>query len=129
MESTTFKDIRARLDKTQKQLSQLLGISIKAVHSYEQGWRKIPHHVERQLLFLYSRIFLTENQARIMCWDFLDCPEARQKNCPAREFNAGDLCWFINGTQCSGKIHDTWQEKMADCRTCKVFNQFFTSDT
>jgi DNA-binding XRE family transcriptional regulator len=43
MESTDFKEIRAKLVKTQKEMAQLLGVSIKAIHSYEQGWRKIPH--------------------------------------------------------------------------------------
>ncbi len=52
MDPANFKHLRTRLSKTQKELAQLMGISIKAIHSYEQGWRKIPHHVERQALFL-----------------------------------------------------------------------------
>ena len=52
MDSSEFLKARKVLDKTQKQLAELLGISIKAVHSYEQGWRKIPSHVERQVFFL-----------------------------------------------------------------------------
>lgn len=126
MESSNFKEIRARLNKTQKELSQILGISIKAVHSYEQGWRKIPHHVERQLLFLLSRKYLKSGQAADTCWDILNCPEKKQNKCPAKEFNAGDLCWFINGTKCSGEAHNTWEDKMEECRTCKVFKKFFT---
>ena len=55
MESKEFKMFRSRLERTQKEMAQLLGISIKAVHSYEQGWRKIPGHVERQIYFLLSR--------------------------------------------------------------------------
>lgn len=55
MESKEFKIFRSRLDRTQKEMAQLLGVSIKAIHSYEQGWRKIPGHVERQVYFLLSR--------------------------------------------------------------------------
>ncbi|MCK4792980.1 MAG: helix-turn-helix domain-containing protein, partial [Desulfobacteraceae bacterium] len=33
---------RKKLGKTQKQLAELLGTSLKAVHSYEQGWRSVP---------------------------------------------------------------------------------------
>ncbi|MBU2431059.1 MAG: helix-turn-helix domain-containing protein, partial [Proteobacteria bacterium] len=121
MENVKFKDIRSKLNKTQKELAQLLGISIKAIHSYEQGWRKIPHHVERQLLFLLSRTILNQGKAPEQCWDILNCSEQNQKECPAWEFKSGDLCWFINGTKCSGKIHDTWEDKMEECRTCKVF--------
>ena len=56
MDRTEFKEFRKQLNKTQKQMAQLLGVSIKAVHSYEQGWRSVPAAVERQLLFLASRL-------------------------------------------------------------------------
>lgn len=56
MESNEFKIFRSRLGRTQKEMAQLLGVSIKAIHSYEQGWRKIPGHVERHVYFLVSRI-------------------------------------------------------------------------
>ncbi len=125
MERTDFKEARARLNKTQKELAQLLGISIKAVHSYEQGWRKIPHHVERQILFLLARALSGAREMPAQCWEILNCPQAKQENCPAKEFNAGDLCWFINGTQCSGRVHGTWAEKMEACRACRVFQQLF----
>lgn len=125
MESIKFKDIRSKLNKTQKELAHLLAISIKAIHSYEQGWRKIPHHVERQLLFLLSRTILNQGKSSEPCWGILNCSEQNQKQCPAWEFKSGDLCWFINGTKCSGKIHDTWEDKMEECQTCKVFQIFF----
>lgn len=116
-----FKKIRSRLNKTQKEMAQLLGVSIKAIHSYEQGWRKIPHHVERQLFFLLSRVINSREHAGSACWEILDCPEARMENCPAWEFNTGELCWFINGTSCNGEVHDTWDKKMEECKKCEVF--------
>ncbi len=125
MESDKFKDIRAKLNKTQKEMAQLLGVSIKAIHSYEQGWRKIPHHVERQLLFLFSRILLNTGKLNDKCWDILKCPEKRQKKCPAFEFNSGELCWFINGTKCSGEAQNSWEDKMEECTSCRVFKSFF----
>ena len=51
MDSKEFSQFRTRLNKTQKQMGQLLGTSIKAIHSYEQGWRSVPGHVERQVFF------------------------------------------------------------------------------
>lgn len=128
MRTGTFKKIRARLNKTQKELAQLLGVSIKAIHSYEQGWRRIPHHVERQLLFLLSRVILKNDTAAERCWDIMKCSDKRLKNCPAWEFKAGDLCWFINGTTCSGKPHDSWEDKMIECKACKVFKNFFETE-
>lgn len=47
-----FAHYRTTLGKSQKVLAGLLGVSLKAVQSYEQGWRSVPTHVERQLCFL-----------------------------------------------------------------------------
>jgi DNA-binding transcriptional regulator YiaG len=56
MDSKEFNKLRKKLNKSQQQMALLLGVSIKAVQSYEQGWRNIPTHVERQMFFLLSRV-------------------------------------------------------------------------
>ncbi len=120
MELEEFKHYRKMLGKTQLQMSQLLGTSIKAVHSYEQGWRTIPPHAERQMFFLISR--LKKNQKALKpCWAIKKCPQEVKSRCPAWEFQAGTLCWFINGTICDGTVHSKWKEKMVICRACDVF--------
>jgi DNA-binding transcriptional regulator YiaG len=53
MEKKQFSEIRRHLGKTQLQMAQLLGISLKAIQSFEQGWRNIPGHIERQVLLLW----------------------------------------------------------------------------
>ena len=35
---------RQYLGKTQSQMAQVLGVSLKAIQSFEQGWRNIPVH-------------------------------------------------------------------------------------
>jgi DNA-binding XRE family transcriptional regulator len=120
MKDKEFSALRKKLEKTQKQMAQLLGTSIKAIHSYEQGWRTIPVHVERQLYFLVTRKLCGNNGVQ-PCWDTRSCPPERREHCPAWEFSTGDLCWFINGTICDGTVHDSWKEKMKLCRTCDVF--------
>jgi DNA-binding XRE family transcriptional regulator len=120
----TFVSLRKKLGKTQAQMAQLLGVSIKAVHSYEQGWRTIPAHVERQLFFLISRVFEEVNPEK-QCWVIKKCPKDRKFNCPAWEFKAGKLCWFINGTICAGHAHKTWKEKIQICRICEVMSAGF----
>ena len=60
MDSKEFKKLRKKIDKTQKQMAQLLGVSVKAVHSYEQGWRNISPHVERQMFFFYPELRETQ---------------------------------------------------------------------
>ena len=47
-------------------------------------------------------------------------PADRKEKCPAFEFKAGQMCWFISGTACQGKVHKTFDEKMNVCRCCDV---------
>ena len=118
MDSKEFTSIRKELGKTQKQMAQLLGSSIKAIQGYEQGWRTVPTHIERQLFFLFSRKKGEKKQSA--CWVVKKCPTKRKKQCPAWEFSSGKLCWFINGTICEGTIQKDWKEKMKICRECDV---------
>jgi DNA-binding XRE family transcriptional regulator len=62
MDKKIFAQIRAYLGKTQKQMAQLMGISNKAIESFEQGWRNITPHIERQLYFLLSRKTIMEGK-------------------------------------------------------------------
>ena len=118
MQREEFATMRKRLGKTQSQMAALLGTSLKAVHSYEQGWRAVPGHVERQLFFLISR--MRGRKAPKPCWVVRECPPDRKQQCPAWEYRAGNLCWFINGTVCEGTNQKNWQAKMKICRSCKV---------
>ncbi len=122
MNAKEFSSLRQKLHKTQKQIAQLLGTSLKAVQSFEQGWRKVPMHIERQMLFLIS----TQGEGTEKfppCWEVMECPPERREACPAWEFNLGRLCWFVNGTICRGKVQGSWQQKMMVCRTCEVFTR------
>ena len=125
MESKQFSYLRNRLGKTQRQMAQLLGTSEKAIQGYEQGWRKVPMHVERQVLFLVSRLREKKKDLK-PCWVIKNCPPKRKKQCPAWEFRSGRLCWFINGTICECKVQKNWHEKMKMCRSCEVFSTFFS---
>ena len=115
-----FSRIRLYLGKTQNQMAQLLGISLKAIQSFEQGWRIIPVHTERQVLFLLG-LKKSPRQKNRPCWVIRKCPMETKQNCPAWEFQVGNLCWFINGTVCHGQVQENWQKKMKICRQCKVF--------
>ena len=120
MDATDFAEVRRHLGKTQTQTARLLGVSPKAVQSFEQGWRRVPAHVERQLLFLLylNRLPL---DGTTPCWERRGCePEVREK-CMAWEVQAGHLCWFVNGTVCEGRVQVSWDRKMQFCRQCEVF--------
>ena len=120
MDSKEFGSLRQRLRKTQKQMAQLLGTSLQAVQSFEQGWRKVPVHIERQMLFLICNRGEGRRKSP-PCWDIRDCSMETRRDCPAWEFDTGSLCWFINGTMCQGKPQTNWSSKMKVCRKCEVF--------
>jgi hypothetical protein len=120
MDKKEFSKIRHYLKKTQNQLAQLLGTSPKAIQSFEQGWRNISAHAERQVFFLLAlkRYHSKRNKP---CWVIRKCPTDIRQNCPAWEFRGGHLCWFINGTICQGEMQGSWQKKIKICRQCEVF--------
>ena len=117
-----FSRARKLLGKTQRELACLLGTSLKAVHSYEQGWRNIPLHVERQLYFLLFNQRGASSRKKA-CWSVSGCPPERKHACPAWEYNAGNFCWFVNGTICQGTARESWEEKMEICKKCSVFSE------
>jgi DNA-binding transcriptional regulator YiaG len=123
MQGKGFCSIRKNLGKTQRQMSELLGISLKAVQSFEQGWRSIPAYVERLALFLLAMKRGTHERLT-PCWEIRRCPPRVREMCPAWEFRSGHLCWFINGTICQGKPRVSWNQKMLLCKKCEVFTTF-----
>ncbi len=66
MKKSEFSTIRRYLGKTQSEMAQLLGVSSKAIQSFEQGWRNIPVHAERQALFLLALKKLRKKDR--LCW-------------------------------------------------------------
>ena len=105
MDSKEFIRLRKKLNRTQKQMAQLLGISLKAIHSYEQAWRSVSAAVERQMYFLVSMMD-KNRKGRKPCWAIKKCSPDQKKQCPAWEFKAGEFCWFINGTVCEGIVQE-----------------------
>jgi len=117
MDKIEFAKARKRLSKTQKELASLLGVSLKAIHSYEQGWRTIPAHVQRQIFFLLSSQRRQDLNLK-PCWERKKCE--RKEECPAWEFQAGHLCWFICGTLCDCTSEKGHKEKLKICQQCEV---------
>jgi DNA-binding XRE family transcriptional regulator len=128
MDKQNFAKIRAYLGKTQKQMAQLMGTSAKAIESFEQGWRNITPHIERQMYFLLSQKTIVERKESLDCWDVRQCSEHKRQKCPAWEFRCGQLCWLINGKICNGEAQDNWQKKMKMCKQCEVFQKIIPPD-
>ena len=127
MDSKEFIAFRTLLDKTQEQIAELLGVSVRTVRSYEQGWRIVPPHVERQMIFL---VYLCNGNHKDQkpCWIVKKCSKEQKSNCPSWQYKLGTLCWFINGTICEGSARNNWQEKIGICRSCEMLSPLFNHE-
>jgi DNA-binding XRE family transcriptional regulator len=124
MKGKDFSSIREKMKRTQKEMSEILGVSLKAIQSYEQGWRRIPAYVERQALLLLA--MKTGTRERISpCWEIRGCPWKIREACPAWEFESGHICWFINGTICQGEPQGSWSQKRSYVEDVKFLSRLW----
>lgn len=120
MSAAEFSRVRSLLGKSQRELALLLGLSIKAVESYEQGWRKVPAHVEKVLYFLHFKIEGIRAEGGAACWEIQNCPSARRAACVAYLAGEGSFCWFFTGKLCA-------RSKAGGCASCAVFTRMRSS--
>jgi hypothetical protein len=101
-------------------MAQLLGVSTKAVQSYEQGWRNTPSHVEQQVLWLAILRGHPDLRKLPRCWSLNKCSPETRSRCPAAKLKMPGFCWFITGTLCQGKPTRNWAAKRDHCFQCPV---------
>lgn len=115
--------IRSELGLSQRQLADLLGLSPRAVQSWEQGWRTPSSSHERSLLLLLLAHRNGSEFGQLACWDFAPCPRERRQECIAHQCRQGHLCWFLTGTRCQGRRMRTWAEKKVVCGECEFMHR------
>jgi DNA-binding XRE family transcriptional regulator len=115
----SIQNVRRVLGKTQSEVAELLGLSVRSVQSYEQGWRLCPPHVQKLAGLL---LFLNWSGGRNIkpCYQIMKCSKECQAICPAKRFGGGQLCWMITGTCCGGQKQRNWQSKIEVCLKCPV---------
>lgn len=123
MNNKEFSQIRHYLGRSQSQLALLLCVSTKAIQSFEQGWRKIPFHIERQLRLILALKKMGKGQAVVPCWETKCCPPEWRAKCIVWELKARHFCWFISGTFCEGRFQGSWKKKEKICRKCVVYKE------
>jgi transcriptional regulator with XRE-family HTH domain len=122
-----LRSVRKALSKSQAELARLLGMSKRAVQSYEQGWRPLPAYVQKLAgLFLYLK-WRAQNIEPAPCWKVRDCPPAVRDACPAHEYHAGGLCWLVTDEQCRGTTCESWEAKLKTCRRCPLMKAWLGS--
>ena len=112
--------LRHEMGMTQQQFAAALGISLRAVHSYEQGWRTVPSSVERLLLLYWIVHRNGRRLGSICCWDLKECDAECRRRCYAHITGQGHLCWLLTGTMCGGEPTGSWVAKRERCSRCEV---------
>lgn len=87
------------MGRTQAELASALGISVKAIQSYEQGWRAVPVRVMIQLLVLLA-LYRKRTLDDVPCWEIRQCDAALRETCPSFTVGRGQFCWFIGTQEC-----------------------------
>lgn len=128
MDPKRFASLRKTIGASQRELAGMLGVSEKAVESYEQGWRRIPGNIERILYFLALRLAERNTPALTPCWELTACPDERRADCLAWRSGEGRYCWFLTGRLCAEKKDaspDTPDapddDLLSACRRCPAF--------
>jgi hypothetical protein len=121
MDKAGFARARLLLGKSQRDLARLLGISLKAVESYEQGWRNVPSNVERMLYFLLFKLNEKSFAQESPCWTTTSCTDDMRKECVAYVTGEGHFCWFFTGGLCASAKASGIGERY--CYGCKVFSR------
>jgi len=123
LESERVRQIRAKVGMTQAEVAQALGVSIRAIQSYEQGWREVPTHIMVQMLVLAAAHHTLPGE-RKSCWEITGCPSERQAKCPCRRTD-GRLCWLVSGRLCSGLVAGDGHD-LQRCMNCPVIQQILS---
>ncbi|MFZ4618207.1 MAG: helix-turn-helix domain-containing protein [Rectinemataceae bacterium] len=119
MDAAEFSRLRALTGRSQKDLAGMLGVSRKAVESYEQGWRQVPPVTERMLYYIAFKLRISRLEDQPPCWKARNCPEATKSDCPAWKSRDGHFCWFITGRLCAAARHSAEPDRY--CFGCPVF--------
>lgn len=116
-----MKTVRSRLGLSQRAFADLLGCSLRAVQSAEQGWRHTSPALEKLALLLLVSLRRGPDFAHFCCWETNNCPMPQREKCLTYRFRQGHLCWFLTSTMCNGTEARDWQQKRAMCLACPFF--------
>ena len=110
---------RKAVHKSQAEFAALLGVSTRAVQSYEQGWRPTPIQVQRTAGLLVYLNWQKDHPKQKPCWSICRCTPSSREACIVHQMNAGNLCWmFADAAPTTNGC--TPEQKSAACAICPV---------
>ena len=110
--------IRRIVKLTQAQFGHVLGISSKAIQSYEQCWRPVPIRVVVQALTLLAVYRMRDGKVK-PCWEIKPCSIGERNTCTSYTIGEGKFCWFVTPRHCFPKGRKG-QPMLFPCPTCQV---------
>lgn len=119
-------EVRRALGMTQSEFADVLGVSARAVQSYEQGWRAVPFST-------YLHMFAVLASARRSalgdkpCWEVTGCPESKRAACRSPRLNSGLFCWLVAGRSCGGR--GGRKKGQPQCADCPVIRRLLAGST
>ncbi len=118
MEKEEFVKIRKKLNRTQKEMSDLLNVSKKTIESYEQGLRNIPDNMSRITYYLLFKLNMDKLNKSELCWNKNKCPKSIRERCIAWTAKEGFFCWFLNLKTCLLKQQQKAKASSVESETC-----------
>ena len=115
------------LGRTQLELATALGVSVKAVQSYEQGWRDVPVRVMIQLLVLLA-LYRKHTMDDVPCWEIRKCTVAQRERCASFTMGRGQFCWFVGSTDARPSASCT-TDAILPCMGCPVIQRLLKGHT
>jgi hypothetical protein len=103
---------------TQAEMARALRVSIRAVQSYEQGWRTLPVPLAVQLLTLLA-VYKGNAESLTPCWKQTGCPADARSKCPSFRVTGGRYCWLVAGDTCGGRVRAAPAAPLR-CLSCPV---------
>jgi len=112
------RTVRDALGMTQADLARTLRVSVRAVQSYEQGWRVLPAPLAVQLLTLLA-VHKGHTEHGQPCWKSTKCSAVAREKCPSFHLAGGRFCWLIAGDTCCGRVPQKGDTSLP-CLSCPV---------
>lgn len=120
--SAALKRLRGSMGWTQAETATFLGISKKAIESYEQCWRPVPDSVWKELLTL-AAVQNHYPHGFQRCFEVLQCPAEARHECFCCKKMSGKFCWMTASTNCH-QHHPELKKSFLTCLSCPVVKQF-----
>ena len=122
-----LKSIRKALGKSQWEMADLVGCSLRAIQSYEQGWRQPPASVLKLAALLLFLDWQKDHRKQPPCWQTKNCPPEVRDDCPAYQYRVKDVCWLVSGNKCGGQKLKSWRDKLNKCSECEVMQEWLSA--